>query len=187
MSLAGLETAVVEYVGDRLVNDVGRPVPDRLVRYHGPLPHDCCTDNGFLAIHWTDGRANAGGVGSSAADRDDPCVQRPFVTLVVRYVICWPDPPTVQGVPAPDDVYFATVDQKAAMLADVEDGITRALVGLGCGLHSGVGLDPYMLAVAAQSVRRSVRFVDAAPIVPLGKCAGVQWRLHVGPLPGPVS
>lgn len=185
MSLSALMNAVVEYVGDRLVNDVGRPVPDRMLRYHGTLPHDCCTDDGFLAVNWTDGRASDEGTGSAASKRNDPCAQRAMVTLVVRYVICWPDPPTVEGVPVVDDAYDTEVNMKAGMLADVEDGITRALVALGC---RGAGpVDQYEAAVWRNHAGTSLRFVDASPILPLGKCAGVQWRLHVAPLPGPVS
>lgn len=183
MSLSGLMNAVVEYVGDRLVNDIGRPVPDRMLRYHGPLPHDCCTDDGMLSVHWTDARTTAVGVGSTANEANNPCVQRPMVTLVVRYVICWPEPDIVEGVPRIDDAYDAAVNEKAGMLADVQDGITRALAALGCGEP----VDQFVDAIWRNIAGTSLRFVDASPILPGGGCAGVLWRVHVAPLPGPVS
>lgn len=189
MSLSSLMNGVVEYVADALVNDVGRPVPDRILRYHGALPHDCCTDNGFLAVHWDGGRAVTGGTASSASDKNDPCVQKPMVTLVVRYVVCWPEPPLdAEGLPYIDTTYDVTVNEKAGMLADVEDGIVRALVGLGCALNSQTTGDPAIVeTIRRTSAGRSLRFADAAPILPSGKCAGVLWRLHVAPLPGPAS
>jgi hypothetical protein len=182
-------TATVEYVADALVNDLGRPEPDRMLLYHGNIPHDCCTDDGFLAVHWENGRANAGGTGSSASDVNDPCVQRPMVTLVVRYVVCWPDPPTRDGLPYVDAVYDASVNSTAGMLADVEDGVVRALVGLGCALNSIAGVDEAAIVeeIRRNTAGRSLRFVDATPILPSGECAGVQWRLHVAPSPTPAS
>lgn len=180
MSLSALLNAVVEYAGDVLVNDCGRPEPDRMLRYHGNLPHDCCSDAGFLAIHWTDGRLN---------DPKNPCAGRPAVTLILRYVICWPEPDLVEGLPVITDAYDTQVNTKAGMLADVEDCMARALVRLGCErpAPNDPNVDAYVAAVWRNVAGTSLAFSSASPILPSGKCAGVEWRLSVAPLPGSVS
>lgn len=190
MSASGLMNAVVEFVADRLVNDAGRPVPSRVLRYHGVLPHDCCTEDGFLAVHWLDGRASSdGSLTSNATSRNDPCASRSTVTLVVRYVICWPEPKLVEGLPQIDAAYDAEVNEKAGMLADVEDVVVREFIRATCSrpdLRSPL-VDAATAAIWRNVAGTSLRFLDASPILPLGKCAGVQWRLNAAPLPGPVS
>jgi len=190
VSLSALMNGVVEFAADRIVNDAGRPVPSRILRYHGVLPHDCCTEDGFLAIHWLDGRASTdGSLTSSATTKNDPCSARPTVTLVVRYVICWPEPKLVDGLPVIDDAYDVEVNAKAGMLADVEDVVVREFLGLTCSRPNlaDPNVDDPTKAIWRNIAGTSLRFLDASPILPLGKCAGVQWRLNVAPLPGPVS
>lgn len=155
-----LETALAEFVGDVLVNDCGRPVPDRVLRYHGTLPNDCCTDNGVLAVSW-----------NTITPQGTECSAFPQAEVRLRYVVCWPVAEVDERGVTVDD---ATWDQRAAMLADVADCVTRGLLGLSCSDD-----DPLAQAVAAATVGR-IRFLAAEPITPQGGCAGVQWRLTAG-------
>lgn len=185
MSLSGMMNAGATYVARALV-EAGVDEPRRLLRYHGNLPHDCCDEAGFLSVSWADGRATDSGTGSASSKTNDPCAQWPMVTLAFRYVVCWPNPPEDdRGLPYIDDGYDVEVNAKAGLLADVEDAVVRALVRLTCA-RATPQTDPEAYAFW-QHCARSPRFLDAAPILPSGGCAGVQWRLHVAPTPGPVS
>lgn len=161
MSLAALETALVEFIGDVLVNDCGRPVPDRVLRYHGTLPHDCCSDSGFLVVSWNVISPQGGG---------DQCAGWPQAELRVRYVTCWPTVEVDGGSIQLDDENW---DENAAMLADVAHCVSLALMAITCSD------DPLAEAVVAATVNRQVRLVATEPITPQGGCAGVQWRLTV--------
>ena len=175
MSLAELETALVEFVGDALVNDCNRPVPDRVLRYHGTLPNDCCTDNGTLAISWSRLFLSSR-FPSAATAPDDVCGGNMVAEVRLRYVVCWPVPEIDEnGVVIIDDEW----DTRAAMLADVADCVSRQLVGLSCEPLVG---DPYVDGVLAATVASGkwLRLVDVEPLPPQGGCAGVQWRLYCG-------
>lgn len=179
MSLATLETALVEYVADVLVNDCGRPVPDHVLRYHDELPHYCCTDNGVLAINWT--IETMVGTFPNGAQRD-PCAGMPQATLNIKYVVCWPALEMIDGAVV---MNVEEWDERAAMLADVADCVSRALVALRCGAqHEPV--DEYVQAVLDESGRR-VLFVDATPMPIRGLCTGVRWRLYAQPLTPPAA
>ena len=182
MSFSGLLTALAEYVGDVLVNDCGRPIPDRVLRYHGVIPDDCCTDAGTLAVSWVIGTASSTfGTGLAAAPAD-PCVSMPTYTVAIRYRVCWPLP-EAEG-PLLDPQW----DETAAMLADTADCVTRALAALACEARSPGDADPLMEAVWAMLSRRQwLRLVDVSASVPLGGCAGVVWRLLVAPRAGAAS
>jgi len=176
-------TALAEYVGDVLVNDCGQPVPDRVLRYHGTLPDDCCTEPGVLAVSWSEGRAATEFPTSAASMKNDPCASIPIYTITIRYRVCWPVPDVDEsGVQLLDAEWDAT----AAMLADVADCVARGLLLLKCGAPTAP-VDPLVAAVLDQVARGWLRFVDVSPSVPAGGCAGVLWRLYAAPLPGPVS
>jgi hypothetical protein len=159
MSLAAVETALAEFVGDVLVNDCGRPVPDRVLRYHGTLPHDCCTEDGFLVVSWNVLTPQGG---------TDQCAGWPQAELRVRYVVCWP---TVDVSPSGVEIDDAGWDEQAAMLADVAHCVTVALMSVTCDD------DPFATTLMATTVNRQLRLVATEPITPQGGCAGVQWRL----------
>lgn len=165
MGFPELLGAVAEYVSDSIVNDCDRPVPDRVLRYHGPIPHDCCTENGFLAVSWE--RV------VPSDERNTPCPGPPKTTIAMRYVVCWPIPDVgTGGVRLIDDSW----DQRAAMLADVQDCVTRALIRLSCA-NTG---DALWTEVLSETVCNAFRFTEAVPIPPGGGCAGVLWRASVG-------
>lgn len=182
MSLSGLMTAMAEYVGDVLVNDCGRPVPDRMLRYHGTIPDDCCSEAGTLAVSWADGRAASEFPSSSANLKNDPCLSLPIYTLTVRYRVCWPVPDVDEGGV---QLLDAEWDETAAMLADTADCVARELAALSCA--GAARNDPFVAAILAQVSRGWLRYVDVAPSVPTGGCAGVLWRLYAAPTPGSVS
>lgn len=169
MSLSALLTATVEYVGDTLVNDCGRPVPTKVMRYHGTMPDACCTADGVLSISWSSGFASQ----KFPSRSSDGCTGPPVYMLEVRYVTCWagiPDP-SPQGIILPDDTW----DDDAAMLADVADCVGRALMRLSCAPDLE---DPFVAAIFAETPSRQVQYVDATPIRPSGLCAGVTWKLY---------
>lgn len=179
MSLSALLTAVVEYAADVIVNDLGRPEPDRILRYHGNLPHDCCTDAGFLTVQWVSEYPSATFPNPSASSAS-PCEGTPAVELRVRYVVCWPEPETTASGVVVSDAYDTRVDALTAVLADVADGVFRAFLRLSC--PGTAAFDPAAADVLAAAAR--VRAVDATPITPSGMCAGVQWRLYAAPSAG---
>lgn len=192
MSLSALMGALVEYVGDALVNDCGVEAPDRILLYHsGNVPADCCTDAGTLVVSWSTGFASQDFPAAISGARADPCAARPVYTITIHYRRCWPVPNVdsegVEVSPVQDAVYNAA----AALFADVSECVTRALLRLNC--RSGnVVVDAEVVdlqrAILDQvSGAGWLRFVDTSPTVPSGGCAGVLWRLHAAPRPGPVS
>lgn len=164
MSLSLLLTSLNEYVGDVLVNDCGRPAPTRQLTYHGRLPHDCCTDDGFLVTSWESGRSEGG---------DQPCAGVPTYTVNVRYVVCWTSPAVGAGGVAVTDAQDTTWNNDALMLADVADCVTRSLIRLTCDD------DTLARTLVALTRKQGLRYTGVSPIVPLGGCAGVQWQLSV--------
>jgi len=182
MSLSMLMTTLAEYVGDVLVNDCGAPAPDRVLRYHGAIPADCCTENGTLAVSWNDGFGSQDFPNNGANAKAAPCSAIPLYSLSIRYRVCWPVPEAnANGVELIDPQW----DGVAAQLADVADCVSRALLSLAC--TTPAPLDSFQRAVLANVSRGWLRFVDVAPILPLGGCAGVLWRMSAAPTPGPVS
>lgn len=176
MSLANVMTRVAEFVGDQLVNTCERPAPDRVLRYHGTLPHDCCSDRGFLVVNF-EREYPSTQFPSPAANNATPCQGLPVAVLVVRYVVCWPLPDVdANGVRPIDDAW----DAKAAVLADVADCITRAFMTLACKPDL---TDPFVEALIEATGHEKVRLIETVPIVPLGGCAGVQWRIYCGVRP----
>ena len=173
MSLSELETAIANYVGDVLVNECGVAEPERILRYHGTLPHDCCTDDGFLVVSWERGYTTTSFPSASSGGKS-PCPGRQVYTINVRYVVCWPAPEAdSNGVQIIDNTW----DGKASILADVADCIARALSRLECNPNRD---DPFVEAVIAQT-GTMVRYIETVPITPLGACAGVQWKLYASP------
>lgn len=174
MSLSTLLTAVNEYVGDVLVNDCGRPEPDRQLSYHGRLPHDCCTTNGFLVTSWESGRSSG-----------DPCGGPPVYIVTIRYVVCWDVPEVGTTGVQITDAQDSTWNNDALMLADVADCVGRSLLDLTCA--PAPPLDVLAAAVQSEAPYRTLRLVGVSPIVPLGGCAGVQWQLEAAVSRGPVT
>lgn len=169
MSLSDLESAVLEYVGDVLVNECGRPAPDRLLRYHGVAPDDCCTTNGTLSISWEVGYPSE----KFPSRGNSQCVGAPVYTLNVRYVTCWPGLGTVtpEGYVLPDDAW----DSTAAMLADAADCVSRSLMRLACDPISD---DPLVAAILEQCLRNQFQWIETTPVRPSGLCAGVTWKMY---------
>lgn len=173
MSLSAVLTAVAEYVSAAVV-DADRPEPDRVLRYHGELPHHCCTENGLVAVNWTTESPYKTFPLASGGNSNDPCPGRPMVTIQAKYVVCWPAlQVSSTGIVLADDDW----DTRSAMLADVADSVTRALLHLSCEPDLG---DSLVAAVLDATGRDRCRFVDAVPITPQGLCAGVRWRLYAG-------
>lgn len=170
MSLSALLTAVVEYVGDSIVNDCGRPIPTKVMRYHGTMPDACCTDDGVLSISWSSGFPSA----TFPSRSTDPCNGPPVYTIEVRYVTCWAgiDPTATGSVILPDDQW----DADAAILADVADCVARALTRLSCG-SPDLG-DPFVAAIYEQAARGKVQWSETTIVRPGGLCAGITWKLY---------
>lgn len=173
MSLSGVLTALIEYVGQVLVDDCGRPTP-RVLRYHGVMPHDCCTDDGFLVGSW-ERLYPSTSFPNQTATGAVPCPGIPVAVLNLRYVVCWPVPPVSEnGVTLIDDAW----DAQAAMLADVADCVTRGLMRALCAPPPVT--DPLATALMLAVGRDRLRLIEATPIPAQGGCAGVQWRLYSG-------
>lgn len=169
MSLSSLMTAMVELVGDVLVNECGVEAPDRVLRYHGVLPDDCCSEKGTLGISWESDYPSSSFPNQNPTD---PCVGGPVALLAIRWKTCWPVPDvSPAGVRLIDDQW----DAKAAVIADVADCVTRAIIRLGCDPDLE---DPFVLAVLEHTGRKQVRLIAATPVPALGGCAGVLWRLY---------
>lgn len=177
MSLSGLLTGLVEYIGDVIVNDCGVEAPERALRYHGArgMPQDCCTDKGYLVAGWD----SEWGSKSFPRRNSDPreCAIRPAVQITVRYVVCWPIPDLGDGGIRPLDAEW---DAKAATLADLADCVTRALIRLSC---NKIDADHRELADAVLELVNTdqLTYVETSPIDPAGGCAGVLWRVYAGP------
>ena len=140
--------------------------------YHGRLPHDCCTDDGFLVTSWESGRTEGGA---------PPCAGIPSYTITIRYVVCWSVPEAGEAGVDISDGQDTTWNNDALMLADVADCVSRALVGITC-----LAADDFADAIVAQIRPQSLSFTGVSPIVPLGGCAGVQWQLNAAVRNGPV-
>lgn len=174
MTLAAFETSLIEYVGDRLVNECGRPVPDKILRYHGVFPADCCTANGALWITWDKAYPSTEFPlpNSSRAQAPLPASVLTF-PLTLGYRVCWKGIKTAAGVLIPMEPEW---DADAAVLADVGECISRALMHLVCGKIDG----EFAQAVLDQVPCNKLRFIDATPVTPSGLCAGIAWHLFVG-------
>lgn len=169
MSLSGMLTALVEYTADVIVNDCGRPVPTKVMRYHGTMPDACCTDDGVLSISWSNGYPSK----DFPSRATDPCTGPPVYSIEVRYVTCWAGiDPSPEGVILPDDRW----DTDAAILADLADCVNRGYLRLSCGNPDMD--DPFIAAVFAQTLRNHVRWYDTTIVRPSGLCAGITWKLY---------
>lgn len=169
MSLAEIETAVIEYLGARLADclewDAETAQALRVLRYHGArsVPPECCGEPGLLVSAWEDVTLS-GNLGAKTSVR--PGQQGLLAaTLAVRFYTCWPSPePTEHGPTLVDDEW----DERAAYLADVAECLARGLVCLTPGgpateILSTVGCGGLSLATVV-------------PIEPLSGCAGVLTR-----------
>lgn len=189
MSLPGLLTAYAEFIGDTLVNDCGRPVPDRVLRYHTRAPDDLCSEAGSLAVWWDTGTPTVDFPVSAAGRTGPSCARMPMVTLHARYVVCWPAPEDTGDGSQPVLLLDTEWDATAGMLAGVADCVSRYLMRLGCGAsRAEQPATPAGRALMAQVARESFRFVGASPTIPGGTCAGVEWDCYAAPTaPDPVS
>ena len=174
MTLSLTENALLEFVGDVITNECARPIP-AVWRYHSHgLPDDCCTDDGVLSIYWERFNFSNRIPGTSAASIE-PCAGVPYVALALRYVVCWPVPQvTGSGAVVP----YAAADETAAMLADVAECVSLALVRVIC---DPIDHDELSAGVHARTMQDTVRFVESVPVSPSGGCAGVLWRLTLAP------
>ena len=189
MGLSAFATALLNYVGDVIVNTSGRPVPDRVLRYWGSrgLPDDCCTANGVLSATMHDGWSTREFPANVAMRPLPDCPQRPLWAVNVRYIVCWSEPTdwTPAGPPTLDD---GTWDADAAMLMDVSDDVARALLRLGC---AGISEEPPERLELARTLMGWVwpyghlRLRSTEPQGPAGMCAGIVWQVLVETLPDP--
>lgn len=185
MSLSTLMTALIEYVGDVIVNDCGRPIPDRLLSYQGVIPDDCCSESGLLAASWADGRPVVKFPAQLASSEPDVCAAAPVYTISIRYRVCWPVPELNDDGIEVNPVQDAKYNEVASMLADVADCVARELISLSC-VAGGSTPDPFAQAVLDNvSPRKWLRYVDAQAERALGGCTGVTWRVYAAPSPGP--
>lgn len=185
MGVSALMTALVELVGDVLVNDVLLPAPDRALRYYGlTMPKDCCTENGYLVATWADGRASTKFPASAASQQDDLCSAKLVTTISVRWVRCWPVPQATEDGLLLTPEQDAEWDRVSALLTDAAEIVARNLISLECVNPLDPDLDSFVKAVVDEvAPLRWLRFLDVAPIVPDGGCAGVLWRLQAAARP----
>lgn len=150
MSLAGLESAVLQLVVDAL-EDCGFDAPDQAIRHHGNLPTipGCCTEPGVLACSWAE------------APTPGECEQ-PGWALEIRWSTCWPE--------ETNPISYPSRDATSARIADVAECVLAALNAAVCKWGPNSSLFPYA---------RSVKLGRTTPIPADGKCAGVVWRLNV--------
>lgn len=174
MSASELLTAWAELVSDSVVNDGCQPVPEKVLRYHGTMPHDCCSDAGFVVASWEQeypSNSFPNPTSTSALPCDGPLV----LPLVARYVICWPLPDVGPGGIRPVD---SSWDAAAARLIDTADAVARRLLTLTCGDVSEED-DPIAWSfLQLTGGKAGFRYIGATPITPNGGCAGVQWRAY---------
>lgn len=176
-------SSLVDYVADTMVNDLGFDAPDAIVRYHGRngAPPLTVTSTGLLSISWdrgftaTDFPSNRGGTQ----------VIKPgagFIVddLAIRFVQCWPK---MTGTPQGLIQNWVARDAQSAALAELQDGITRALFHLTCAPGGGVQSEAFS-DVFGQLSCRGFQLIEATPIGPT-EVAGVLWRVHVIVIPGP--
>jgi hypothetical protein len=174
VSIGSLETAVTEYLLDALI-ECGRPEPDRVLRYHGLLPHDCCTANGLLVVSWELGYGT-NPFPNDSSSRSEPCPAMLTVNLLHRYVMCWPAPKeAINGLIPVDEAW----DLAAATLADIANCGARAFLRLQCAPDLS---DELQAAVIQEIGRNRFRFRSTAPIPAQGLCAGVEWRTIATPI-----
>jgi len=178
MSLSDLESAIIEFIGDVLVNDCARPEPTKVMRYHGTMPDACCTDDGVLSISWEQGFPSK----IFPQRSTDKCVGAPVYTFNIRYVTCWAGLTDVspEAVVMPDDQW----DADAAMLADVADCVARQLLKLAC---DPISPDPFTAAILEQVMANQFQWIDTTPVRPGGLCAGVTWRVYASLKSGAVA
>lgn len=185
MSLPGLMSALVEYVGDVLVNECDRQVPERVLRYFGRagLPQDCCTERGVLSVTWDRGWGSQEFPADAVQRTGNPCPGYPVYELVIRYDTCWNVPKKASsGVTLLDDEW----DEDAAELAATADCVARALLRLPCAEQGALG--QAVLAQLADPERIKLR--EVATGGPLGGCARLVWRVYAAPsapAPEPIS
>lgn len=177
MALADLLTNVVEYVGEAIVTDCGRPTPTKVLRYHGTqpgLPQDCCTDDGVLSIGWameypTDNWPNP-------SRGDSSCPGPLTATLAIHYDVCWSIPDADASGIEITDALDAKWDADAAMLADVAECVGRALVRLACGTATGT----LAAAIFGETGCKRFQFQNVTADGPGGGCARLTWRCWAG-------
>lgn len=176
--LSELLTGYANLIGDVIVNrlgltvlSVGQEVPlpaPRVLRYHGHAPPDDleCGD-GILSVWW-----------ESIAPKDtrDPCTGPPVIGLAARYGVCWTLADADEGgITLYDDAW----DRDAALLAEIAEGVGRALFRLTCG---GSGNQPTGDAQydALVPLLLQPRYISTAPTGATSNSAGVIWRIQTG-------
>lgn len=177
MSLSALLTAVVEYVGDELVNTCDRPAPGRVLRYFGTagLPQDLgCDSDGVLSISFDRGYPSEAFPADSSS-RPPSCTAFPVYVVAIRYDVCWTEPEIdPDGITLIDDTW----DADAAMLSDVADCIARALIHLTCG--TATSEKAQAVVDAARGCDKGLAYKEVVPSVG-GGAARIVWRMFLGP------
>lgn len=170
MGLSALLTNLIEYVGDVIHNELGQPAPDSVFRYHGAdgPPHDCCSEAGFITAGWE--RTYLSSIFPAPdANKTRPCAGPPATEIGIRFVKCWPVPDADETGVAVD---YLAWDAASAVLAEVQDGVTRALTRLSC---ASPNQEPFLSTLVPAGVTQHFRFREARPIPPRGGCSGVLW------------
>lgn len=164
MALADALTAFGEYIGDVLVNECGREVPDRVLRYQGhAVPDDVeCAPNGTLSVWW-----------EPPMRAKTPCSGPLLVTLGARWVVCWKMPNyTANTVELFDTEWDAT----AAVIADTAECVARALMRLPCADTPG---SAKAAALLSHVVATNLSVAQVRPVGPLGGVAGAVWMIDL--------
>lgn len=171
MSLSGMLTALVEYVGQVIVDECALPAPGRVLRYHGDAPADCPAD-GQLSVSWERLYPTVQFPASSSTARE-PCAGYPMFVANVLYLRCWKIPEADETGVALEDTRW---DADSAILADVAECVSRAIIRLSCA----PSVDPFAKAVTDRAPRAAIRLLECTPIMPSGDSAGVRWKAYVG-------
>jgi len=95
--------------------------------------------------------------------------------IVVRYFKCWQPAVVAAGTISPNQ---AAWDRDTAVLTEIMDVVSRALVRLECAPGQPVS-DPDVLTFLADVSCGGFSLSDVLPINPRGERAGVLWRSHV--------
>lgn len=155
--LAALEDALLLLAAAAL-NNCGRPVPDRVTKYHGEIAVGCCDGNGFLTCHWNPAVPDRTGIPQGMGN---PMGER-AADVMLRLYRCWPT--VLEDGTYPDAEANAAAEGLAQDADCIWSAITRAICE---GL-----LAEYLAGCDG------LELVSMTPRRPSGGCAGIEWKLH---------
>jgi hypothetical protein len=171
---SSLLVVLTELVGDVIVNGdpreplaVSRPVPGRVLRYHGHAPPEDldCEGGSYLAAWWEN---------MVPKSTTLPCPGPPVVTLGIKYVQCWKIAESVGGALTLHDGVW---DTDAGTLADLAEDVMRVLTMLSCADGNPTG---YEFVDAVVPLISKPRYVSTIAAGAGSGAAGVVWRINAG-------